>query len=81
MYLAITRNAEGRVRFTELNPITAALLEAISNNDSSASGEALLRQLAGQIQYPDVDAFVSHGEKAFDELTAAEIIIGTRRTD
>ncbi len=81
VYLAITRNSEDRVRFTELNPVTAGLLDAMEQNDENLTGEALLRQLAETIQYPDIDAFIEHGRKAFDELKAAEIVIGARRPE
>ena len=78
VYLAVTRNAEDRVRFTELNPVTAGLVDAIEQNSDDLTGEDLLRRLAQQIQYPDADAFIEHGQAAFSELKAAEIVIGTK---
>ena len=78
VYLAITRNAAGKVRFTELNPVSAGLLARIEDNSDNRSGEQLLRELAVEIGFADGDAFVEHGKNAFAELREAEIIIGVR---
>ena len=78
VYLAVTRNAEGKVRFTELNPVTAGLVNKIDENDDGQSGEQLLRDLAAEIGFADVDAFIEHGRKAFADLKKSEIVIGAR---
>ena len=77
-YLAIYRGSDDKVRFLELNPVTAALLDAIENNQTAMSGEKLLRELATRINYPDVDALVSHGLGALLEMRQLEILTGTR---
>lgn len=46
-YLAVYRDATERVRFMELNAVTARLLELCRDSDG-ASGESLLRTLAGE---------------------------------
>jgi len=53
--LAVYRRDNDKVNFLELNPITARLLEAIEQNDAKKSGEDLLRGLAVEIDYPDID--------------------------
>ena len=63
----------------ELNPLTAGLLDAIDNNDSALSGEALLRQLGEAIQYPDIDSLVAHGHAAMQQMLDLDILVGTRR--
>lgn len=78
VYLAIYRNSNDKVRFLELNAITAALLDAVENNPEQLSGEALLRELAAKIQYPDVEALIGHGSKALEEMRQLEIITGAR---
>jgi len=78
-YLAIYRGSDDKVRFLELNPVTAALLDAIENNQTAMSGEKLLRELATRINYPDVNALVSHGLGALLEMRQLEILTGTRR--
>ncbi len=77
-FLAIYRRSDDNVRFLELNAVTAALLDAVENNAAGLSGEALLRQLAMTIHYPDVDALIKHGGEALNEMRQLEILTGTR---
>lgn len=81
VYLAVYRNRDDKVRFLELNAITAALLDAIDNNDAGRSGEQLLRQLAEKINYPDADVLVRHGAAALGEMLELEILTGARRAN
>ena len=78
VYLALYRDANDKVRFLELNAVTAGLLDAIENNTAGASGEALIRELAGKINYPDVEAFIKHGSDALGEMRQLDIVIGTQ---
>ena len=78
VYLAIYRRRDDKVRFLELNAVTAALLEAVENNHDNKSGEELLRELATTIHYPDVDALIGHGAGALQEMRHLEILTGTR---
>ena len=77
-YLAVYRGTDDKVGFLELNPVTAGLLDAIDNNVDALSGEALLRKLATQANYPDVDAFVNHGAAALEEMRQLNILTGAR---
>jgi len=77
-YLAVYRSSNDKVGFLELNPITAGLLDAIDNNDQNLIGDSLLRKLASQVNYPDVEAFVAHGATAMDEMRQLEILTGAR---
>jgi hypothetical protein len=78
-YLAVYRRSDDKVRFLEMNPVTAALLDAIENNQAALTGEELLRELAKTIHYPNVDALVTHGVDALLEMRQLEILTGTRR--
>jgi hypothetical protein len=80
-YLAIYRRSDDKVRFLELNSVTAALLDAIENNEAALNGESLLRELAARIHYPDGDALIAHGADALLEMRQLEILIGTRRAE
>jgi hypothetical protein len=80
-YLAIYRDADDKVGFMELNPVTAGLLNAIDDNTGQKNGEQLLRQLASDIKYPDVDGFIQHGLAAMEEMRSLGILIGTRSAD
>lgn len=78
VFLAIYRRADDKVRFLELNPVSAGLLEAIEQNESNQTGEDLLRTLAAQINYPDIDALIQHGAAALEEMRQLEILTGAR---
>ena len=78
VFLAVYRGSSDEVGFLELNPVTAGLLELIEQNDAQQTGEALLRKLAGQINYPDVDALLKHGAAALNEMRQLEILTGAR---
>lgn len=79
VYLAIYRDSSDKVRFLELNAVTAGLIDAIESNAANSSGETLIRELATKIDYPDVAAFLKHGHDALVELRQLGIITGTRR--
>ncbi len=78
VFLAVYRGSDDEVGFLELNPVTAGLLELIDQNESGETGEALLRRLAAQINYPDVDALLKHGAAALEEMRRLEILTGAR---
>jgi hypothetical protein len=80
-YLALYRGSDDEVGFLELNAITAALLDAIEHNDDGLTGQALLRRLAEQFNYPDADALVEHGAAALNEMRQLEILVGARSPD
>lgn len=78
VFLVVYRDAGDRIRFLELNPVTAGLLESIVANDAGRTGEQLLRALASAIAYPDVEALVAHGAEALAEMRQLGILVGTR---
>lgn len=78
VYLAVYRRSNDKVGFLELNPITARLLDAIATNAARVSGEQLLRALAKQTNYPDIEALIRHGHAALEEMRQLEILTGTR---
>jgi len=78
VFLAVYRSGNDKVGFLELNPVTAKLMEMIDDNAAQNSGEAVLRLLAGEIDYADVDALIQHGAAALEEMRQLEIIIGSR---
>jgi hypothetical protein len=81
VYLAVYRDTSDKVGFLELNAVTAGLLNAIQENDAGQTGDALLRKLAADINYPDTDAFVAHGSAAMQEMRSLDILTGARNAD
>ena len=76
-FLAVCRKADDDMDFMELNPVTARLLEMIEA-DEGRTGRELLEALAGEINYPDRDAFIEHGQGALEQMRAAEILLGVK---
>ena len=81
VYLAVYRGADDKVGFMELNAVTAGLLNAIAENETGQTGEALLRKLAADINFPDADAFIGHGLAAMQQMRSLDILTGTRSAD
>lgn len=78
VFLAVYRRSNDKVGFLELNRITARLLELIGDNDAQQTGEALLRALAEEISYADINALIQHGAAALEEMRQLEILTGSR---
>lgn len=78
-FLVVYRKRNDELGFTELNPVTARLLERIGDN-ATQSGRQLLIELAGEIGYTDPNALIEHGLTAMRELQGHEIIIGVARS-
>ena len=77
-FLVVYRDANDKVGFLELNPVSAGLLDAIENNPADKTGEQMLRDLAGAAGYADTEAFIKHGLDALEELRQLQILTGTR---
>ena len=77
-FLAVCRKENDDMDFMELNPVTARLLELIESNEAK-SGRQLLQTLAQEIDYPDVDALITHGGSAMEDMRRAEILLGIRK--
>lgn len=80
LHLAIYRRSDDSISFLELNAVTASLLSAIEGNDDGESGESLLRALAAEIAYPDIESFLQHGKASMKQLLEREILIGSRQS-
>ena len=74
-YLLVFRNAENKVKFIELNPITFQLLNLIKTNQFT--GRQALTMLAEEIAHPDVDAITTFGAEILADLAKQQAIIGS----
>jgi len=74
--LLARRDPAGEVRFSELSAVAFRLLQCIDDN-TDASGEALLRALAVEAQAPDLDAFLADGTAMLQRLRADGVLLGT----
>lgn len=80
VFLAVYRGRDDRVRFLELNPVTAQLVERMGDNAAGKTGAQLLRELAADIGYGDGDRFVAHGRAILSEMHDAGLVLGTRQS-
>lgn len=75
-YLVVYRDSEDAVRFLEMNPVTAHLVQLITEN-SHRNGRQLLETIAEQLQHPDPELVIQSGSQILEDLRARDIILGT----
>jgi uncharacterized protein len=79
-YLVVHRTRQDEVRFTEINAVTARLLQLIQEQPGAA-GRTLLMQIARELAHPQPQAIVQAGRAMLEELRERDIVLGTRRPD
>jgi len=78
VYLVVYRDREDRVRFMEINAVTARLLQLIEEAPQDSGRELLLR-IAAELGHPEPQRIVDEGAGILHELRARDILLGTRR--
>lgn len=73
----VFRDAEDVVRFIELNPVSARLLELL--NSEELTGYAAMRRIAEELNHPQPDVIVEMGRALLEELRRSGAVLGTRR--
>lgn len=69
------RDHEDVVRFIEINPVTARLVELLTPGE--LTGAAALEQIAAELQHPSPEAVIQGGIAILNQLRAANFILGT----
>ena len=77
-FLVAWRRLDDQVKFMEINPVTARLIELASPAEAASSGRALLERIAAQLAHPDPAAVLRGGAEMLTTLRANEIVLGTR---
>ncbi len=77
--IVVYRNTDDKIGFLEINPVTARLLQLLSE-DNNQSGRTLLEQIAVEINHADQEAVVLGGLSILQDLRMRDIILGTRKT-
>ena len=77
--IVVYRNTEDNIGFLEINPVTARLLQLLSE-DNNQSGRTLLEQIAIEINHADHEAVVLGGLAILQDLRKRDIILGSRNT-
>ena len=75
-FLVVYRNAEDRVKFMEINQLTARLLYLLSQ-DQDLTGEQALQQIANEMQHPQPQQIIEGGLSLLEQLREKQIILGT----
>jgi len=77
-YLLVYRNSDDKVKFMEINPVTARLFYLLENN-VDMSGRQALAQIAQEMNHPNPEVVMQGGLSTLQELHAYGIILGTRQ--
>ena len=77
-YLVVYRNRNDKVKFMELNPVSARLIYLL-DNDEKLSGQQALEKIAQEMNHPQPEVVMQGGLSALQELQGYGIILGTRR--
>ena len=77
-WLVVFRDRKDRVRFLELNRLSALLLEK-TVAQSGASGDELIRQVARELAIKDIENALQSGRQMLETMRAKDILLGTRR--
>lgn len=78
VYLVVYRDRQDRVRFMEINAVTARLLQLIEEAPQD-SGRALLLRIAAELGHPEPQRIVDEGAGILHELRRRDILLGARR--
>ena len=76
--LVVYRDRYDEVGFMEINPVTKRLLELLETNET-ASGKAMLVQIAVEMQHPEPEVVIGGGLDIMENLREKGIITGTNK--
>lgn len=75
--LLLYRDRQDEVRFLELNPVTARLVQLIEEQSLSC-GEAMLQQIAEELKHPDPQTVMQGGLSIMQDLLQRDVLTGVR---
>jgi len=79
-FIVVYRKRNNKIGFLEINPVTARLLQLLSEHPTQ-SGRNLLGQIAAEINHSDPETVVQGGLVVLQDLQARDIILGTLRQE
>jgi len=71
----VFRDADFNVRFIELNPVSARLLDLLQ--DGTLSAESALKKIAIELKHPDPRVVIQGGLEILRDLHAQGAVLGT----
>jgi uncharacterized protein len=79
--LLLVRGRDDEVRFFEIDPLTAVLIERLQQNDDSTGSQCLDALLSEHVPGGDPDQLRAAGREMLERLKSFEAILGTRRVE
>lgn len=79
VYLLVYRDKEDEVRFMELNPITALLVQLI-NEDNGLTTKQMLDAIVEQLDHPQPQVVINGGYQIIQDLKNRNIILGVNKS-
>ena len=78
--LLVYRDGQDSVRFIELNPLAARLVDCLKENEENKSGREILMEIAGEIAHPDPEIVVNGGCAILEDMREKEVVLGIRNS-
>ncbi len=78
-YLVVYRDADDEVHFLDINPVTAQLLQYITD-DSGLTSRQMLTNIAEQLNHPNPDVVIQGGLQILHDLKTRDVIIGVNKS-
>lgn len=79
-HLLAYRGRDDRVRFMQLNAVTAALLARLKENPG-LTGQEVLQELGRELHPLETDQLLAAGAVAMEDLRRRDVILGSRPTE
>lgn len=76
-YLVVYRDRNDKVRFIELNPVSARLLELVQK-DQNIPGRILLENIANEMQHPNPEVVIKGGADIMQDMRSKDVLLGTK---
>ncbi len=77
-YIVVYRDSQDEVRFLEMNPVTAHLVQLI-NEGTGHNGRQLLETIAVQLQHPNPEVVIQGGQQILNDLRTRDILLGIKQ--
>ena len=79
IYLLVYRDNADKVHFMELNPVTALLIQLISE-DNNLTTKQMLEAIAKQMNHPDPNVVIEGGYQIIQDLINRNVILGMNKS-
>ena len=76
--LLVYRDRADQVRFIELNPLAARLVDCLKENEDNKTGRDILTGMAAEIAHPDPEVVIKGGSALLEDMREKEVILGVR---